>query len=1194
VALLGPPRIEDAGLPVELATRKATALLAYLAVTGERHNRDALAALLWPEADQAHARNTLRYTLSVLKQALGGAWLDVGRESVGLRQGEEAWLDVDHFHRQLATCRMHGHRETDVCPACLPALTEAVALYRGDFLVGFTLRDSPAFDEWQFLTGERLRGELASALARLVRYHSTQAAWEPAIDYARRWVALDPLHEPAQRQLMQVYAWAGRRAAALRQYHACARLVEQELGAPPSEETTQLFMAIKERRLAQLEVGLAASPTPPADSVEQASRDEYLIEPAEESFEREPGAFVARERELVRLRACLDRALACRGQVVFVIGEAGSGKTALLQEFARRAIDTSTELIVAGANCNAHTGIGDPYLPFREILGLLTGDVEARSGAGMISLAHIRRLRALIPVAVPALVDGGADLIGTFVPGAPLAERAAASTPHQAELLARLERIVERKAAESGAPSPDQQRMFEQYTNVLTALAAQRPLLLVLDDLQWADAASINLLFHLGRRIERSRILIVGAYRPDDVAIGRAGERHLLEPVVNELTRYFGDVRVDLDRANDEEGRRFVDALLDSEPNRLGPDFRAALYHQTEGQPLFTVELLRGLQERGDLVQDEDGRWVAGPALGWETLPARIEGAIAERIGRLPEELMEALAVASVEGEVFTAEVIARVQAADAQAMVRRLSGALERRQRLVRSEGSQTLGEQRVSRFRFRHFLFQKYLYNHLDAAERAYLHEDVGDALEALYGERAEAIAVQLARHFAEAGRAAKAVGYLLDAGKQGLRLSAHQEAIAHVTRGLALLATLPKMPERARQELMLHTSLGSALVATKGYAAAEVAQAFSRAHELCRQVGETPQLGPVLRSLASYYHVRAEFQVAQPLNKQLLALALRMEDPALLVPAHQSLGAGMLFVGEYAPARAHLEQGIACYDLRQHRALAFVHGHDPGVSCLSHLAIALWGLGYPDQALARSREGLALAEELAYPFSLGHILHFTTVLHCCRREAQAAQERAEANIALATEHGFPLWLTNATSLRGWAMVLQGGREEWIAQIRQGLADYLATGGKLARPVLLCHLADAYGRLGQHEAGLAVVDEALAAVNSTGERWWEAELYRLKGALLLKWDEDSSMKDEIGDACLPEACFQTAIEVARRQQSKSWELRATVSLSRLLQRQGRREEARQMLAEIYGFFTEGFDTPDLREAGALLEALS
>ena len=325
--------------------------------------------------------------------------------------------------------------------------------------------------------------------------------------------------------------------------------------------------------------------------------------------------------------------------------------------------------------------------------------------------------------------------------------------------------------------------MFEQFTRVLKALARQAPLVLALDDLQWADAGSINLLFHLGRQLMGSRILMVGAYRPEEVSLGRDGARHPLEPVVHEFQLALGDVSVDLDRA---ESRPFLEEVLDSEPNRLEFAFRETLYRRTHGHPLFTLELLRAMQERGDLIQAPDGSWIQGQALDWETLPARVEAAIAERIGRLPQRLRAVLRVASVEGQDFTAEVIARVLETDERETVQRLSNELDRRHRLVHALEIERVGSQRVSRYRFRNYLFQKYLYDSLDEVERSYLHEDVGSALEGLYRGQAggtATVAPKLARHFREAGMAEKAIHYLHQAGKRAMQLSAFQEGLAHL---------------------------------------------------------------------------------------------------------------------------------------------------------------------------------------------------------------------------------------------------------------------------------------------------------------------------------------------------------------------------------------------------------------------------
>jgi predicted ATPase len=804
---------------------------------------------------------------------------------------------------------------------------------------------------------------------------------------------------------------------------------------------------------------------------------------------------------------------------------------------------------------------------------------------------HARRLWNTLPLAVQALTEAGPDLIDTFVPRAALLERAMTCAPGRTGWLTHLGELVERKPVGLAIPSAQQSYLFEQYARVLQSLARQAPLVLVVDDLQWADLASISLLFHLGRHMAGSRILIVGAYRPEEVAVGREGERHPLEPVVHELQRDFGDIVVNVDQA---ERRAFVEALLDGEPNRLGVAFREMLHRQTRGHPLFTIELLRGMQERGDLVQDSEDRWVEGPALDWETLPARVEAVIAERIGRLTEPLQATLRVASVEGEVFTAEVVARVRAADEREVVGRLSGELDRRHRLVRAQGILRMDGRRLSHYRFRHILFQRYLYNSLDEVERAHLHETVGNTLEALYEDQMEAMAVtaatgavagQLAWHFQEAGMAAKAIDYLRQAGERAVQLSAYQEGIAHLTRGLALLETLPDTAQRAQRELGLQTSLIVPLAYTKGFAAPEVESVLARAWELCQQMGEVPQLWWVMEWLAVQRVLRGQHQAARETLEQVFSLPEFAEAPLLVAGAHDTMGWLLVCLGEFAPALDHAERVMDLYAPQRRHAMPVLDTIDSGVHCLSWASKTLWFLGYPEQALERSRKALALAQELDHPYVLANAQSTGgAMVHLLRRDLQAAQALAEASLTLASEHEFRPFLAQATMQRGRALAEQGRIEEGIAQLRQGLAAWEATGTRYRRPTFLAWLAEAYGKVGQVEEGMSVLDEALAQVEKTDERCYEAELRRLKGELLLMQ----------GDRTEAEASLQHAIEVARRQSARSWELRATTGLARLWQQQGRIDEARQMLAEIYGCFTEGFDTPDLQEAEALLKELS
>ena len=441
----------------------------------------------------------------------------------------------------------------------------------------------------------------------------------------------------------------------------------------------------------------------------------------------------------------------------FVSGEAGSGKTALVTEFARRAEARHPGLIAAFGQADAQTGIGDPYLPFREVLGLLIGDDTSRRTRA-ISPENASRLRELASVSARFLVQIAPDLVGLLVPGGGLAMSAARAAAEMTGWLGKLEKQTQQpRAAEWVGAGLDQNTIFEQYTRFVTRLAEEKTLLLVFDDLQWADPSSIALLFRLGRRIGQSRVLIVGTYRPEEVAHSGAahvdtgdrrpaGGRHPLEKVLAELKRYQGEIELSLDAEDAADRRNFVDSLLDSEPNMLDEGFRAALLRRTDGQALFTVELLRAMRERGDLVRDAAGCWMPVPTLDWDALPARVEGVIAERIERLAADLRAALTVASVEGEEFTAEVVAQVRKEEARALVRRLSEELQREHRLVRAEGLRQLDARRLALYRFQHNLFQKYLYNGMDAVERAYLHEDVGNALEALYRDQTDEVAVQL----------------------------------------------------------------------------------------------------------------------------------------------------------------------------------------------------------------------------------------------------------------------------------------------------------------------------------------------------------------------------------------------------------------------------------------------------------------
>ncbi len=770
---------------------KVRALLAFLAVEATHaHRREALAGLLWPERPETAARQNLSQALFALRRAIGDhtatpPFLLITPQTLQFNTASHYEADVTTFSDLMTTCQRHEHRHLDACSPCLERLQQAVALYRGHFLAGLSIRDSVSFEEWAILHQERYHHLTIEALRHLAHHFETDGDYEMALQYAWREVELEPWQEEAHRQVMRLLTWHGERGAALAQYEACRQMLRAELDVEPAAETAALYQQIRDGTLGRTTSESSVSTGRIFASVSSSGGPGEFAETVFSTLRfcplgpLQPGpSFVARQRELDRLNRFLATALTGQGQVVFVTGEAGCGKTMLLQAFARQAQAKYPALIVVGGQGNAFTGLGDPYLPFREVLRQLSGDVEAGVAAGAINRESARRLWNLLPVTAHVLLEVGPDLIGTFLPGPPFIERTRAAVPQPGEAawLSRLESLVSQKNVEAEPPSQPPSNLFEQYAHVLNVLTGHQPLLLLLDDLQWVDLASVNLLFYLARQLAGRHILLVGAYRPEEIIAPDNGKPHPLEPVVNEFKGHFGAIEVDLSQA---DGRQFVNAFLDIDPNRLDDPFRQTLYRQTGGHPLFTVELLHEMQKRGDLIQEPAGRWVEGATLNWTILPPQVEASIAERIGRLTEDLRDLLTIASIEGETFTAEVVARVQGVAERKTVRRLSATLGRKHRLVTAREIRQVAGQQLSLYRFRHILFQHYLYQQLDPAERVYLHRAVGTALESLYGAQTEEIAAPLARHFQAAHHFEKAVDYLLIAGERALKLHAYHEA-------------------------------------------------------------------------------------------------------------------------------------------------------------------------------------------------------------------------------------------------------------------------------------------------------------------------------------------------------------------------------------------------------------------------------
>jgi class 3 adenylate cyclase/predicted ATPase len=840
--------------------------------------------------------------------------------------------------------------------------------------------------------------------------------------------------------------------------------------------------------------------------------------------------FVGREPEFTLLMERWGQVHEGRGQVVVLTGEAGIGKSRLLETFAAQlGRDAYTRL----------TFRGSPY---------------AQQSALYPVIEHLQRSLQWPPTEAP---DADIDALVRVVRahGWPVAE----AVPLLAALLS--VPLPESRYPPLGwTPQRQKEEIFDLLIRWLLREAERQPVLAMWEDLHWADPSTLEFLSRILDHVPTARIFLVLTgrleFRPP-----WAARSHLARLTLNRLTRPQVEV--------------MLRQLTGGKP--LPRTVVQQIVAKTDGVPLFVEELTKTVLESGWLQEREDHYELVGAAPPL-AIPATLQDSLMARLDRLAAAKEVAQLGATV-GREFSYEVLRAVAPMDEARLQRALA-------RLVAAELLNQQGIPPQATYRFKHALIQEAAYQALLKSTRQRTHQRIAQVLETQFPQTVEAQPELLAHHYTEAGLYQPAVVYWRRAGTRAIQASAHAEAIAHLTKGLELLDTLTDAAERTEQELALLTALGVPLILTKGHAAPAVETTYARARELCRQVGETPQLFSTLLGLWRFYNARGQLQTAHELEEQLLSMAESLQDPVLLLRAYHTVGEGLLHRGEFTQARAHAEQGIALYDPQQHRSYLFSYGNDSGVACRCCAALALWVLGYPDQALERSGAALTLAQELAHPFSLTFALYEAALLHQFRRETPLTLELAEKAMRVSTEQGFASWLAPGTIVRGWALAQRGQGEEGIAQMRQGLAAYLAMGAELGRPRQLAMLAEAYGRVGQTAEGLAVLAEALTAVHKTGEQFYEAELDRLKGELLLQQPAGS------GDEA--ETCFRQALDVAHRQQAKSWELRAAMSLSRLWRQQGRRDEARELLAPVYGWFTEGFDTADLQEAQALLEALA
>jgi predicted ATPase/class 3 adenylate cyclase len=838
--------------------------------------------------------------------------------------------------------------------------------------------------------------------------------------------------------------------------------------------------------------------------------------------------FVARDEEIELLLRRWQRAIAGEGQMVLLSGEAGIGKSRLVSVLHDR---------LSG---EAHTRLRYFCSPHHQDSALhpFIAQLERAAGFAREDTVETRldKLQALVAPASPSIED--LALLAELL-----------SLP--AEL---------RYPQLTLSPQAKKERTFVALLRQLEWLTARQPVLFICEDLHWIDPSSREL---LDRTIERAAslpVLLVVTFRPEFVPPWSG------LPQVTTMT---------LARFDRRAGAAMVKQIAGGEA--LPAEVAAEIVERADGVPLFVEELTKAVIETG---ASEGVEKTLADALSPSTaVPSALHGPLMARLDRLGSGPKEVAQIAAAIGREFSYQLLTATAAPrgenDLAVALGRLGDA-----GLVFARGAPP-----EATYLFKHALVRDAAYASLLRRRRGELHARIAAALETDFPDIVEAQPERVAQHYTEAGLAAQAIAYWQRAGERAAARSANPEAISHFTTGIELLKSLPETPEHTQQALTLYTALGAALVTAKGLGAPEVEHAYTQAHALCQKVGETPELVPVLFGLHRFYVGRLQLHTAREIDETLLRLAQRAEDPALAVIAHYALGMTSLFLGALPAARLHLEEAIARYAPDQRRALVFRIGQDPGITCRMHAALLLWLLGYPEQAQARLHEALALAHELPHPYSLAQARCWAAYVYQFRWDVPAVHEQAEAAAALSIEQGFQFWAAAGTILRGWALAMQGQGQAGMAEVCQGIAAYRATEASLLLAYYCTLLAEVSAHLGHPEDGLQALVEAHTLMEQQEERYWEAEVCRLRGVLLLRQPGASQAEAE--------AWVQRALDVARRQEAKSLELRAAMSLARLWQQQGKSRKASALLAPIYDWFTEGFDTADLQEAKALLEAL-
>jgi tetratricopeptide (TPR) repeat protein len=844
--------------------------------------------------------------------------------------------------------------------------------------------------------------------------------------------------------------------------------------------------------------------------------------------------FVGRGRELAWLTPRLDRSLQGHGQLAFVVGEAGSGKSTLLRELTRQAQAAHADLLSASSVCNALTGFDDPYLPFSQLLSMLLGNLEDPNAA-LVDPVNVARLRSFFPTAGRILTEQGPDLIDVLVPGGLLAAAAARELPARSEWLNALEADLRRRRNQAPAGTLDQAKLFQQYTDVLVQLSRQRPLLLVIDDMQWADNASVALFGRLVRHLQGQRIFLVGAYRPDEVSV--SDRKSLLPKSLQEYKRQLGDIWLEVGPRDDSGAREFLDSYLDAQPNTLDENFRRAFLDASRGHALFTVELFRSLIDRGVLEQDDEGRWTCVSPLEITDFPARIEGVIEERFSRLDADSAEILRLASVEGERFTAQAVARLLDLDERSVVRRIAAELMERHGLVEEAGEVRTGRTFLNRYRFRHALFQQYLYQRLTAGERRILHGDMLHALETVHASDLSSVAIALARHAREARLDEVAVSYLIQAGDLAVQKYAHAEARAIFANALDILDGVAPTDAVVRQTLdtvVKYTTVSFAAVSPQ-----EHLMRLGAAETLGRPLANSGDRDDLLRLarldfwIGRARHYRNDLREAIERYERVAKTAEEQVAPELTSMSTAMIGRAQCLQGFFPAAEERLRQALPLLEDQQNWG--------EYIWARGFLGLARAARGAYAEGLAHATEALDLSKRLKFGTGIAASQILLWGVHLQGRDAQAMLQHAGVVQSIANQAGDRMYVYLAHGMLSWAHYLLGdlqlAREEIALskEVRAQLGSHgLITDWFEALEAEI--LADA----GEQVAAVAQAERALAIAGHSDGVYARGIAYRALGTALAAADApDWSRVNEV----FGQSVDTLAIGDAQLQQARTYE---------------------------------------------------